>query len=409
MSKFSAGGWKVEFDSASTNQDVVVINTCGFINDARQESIDTILEYARAKTEGKIGKLCITGCLSQKYKDELLSEIPEADLILGVDAIDKLAGNFGIENVQCLTGSRLLSTPSHYAYLKISEGCNRRCSFCVIPEIRGRYISRPVENLVEEAWMLSEKGVKELILVAQDLTWYGNDLYGKNKLKDLLVKLESVKGIEWIRLHYAFPANFPEELLDLMKQSSIICNYLDLPLQHVTDRMLKLMRRGISRRKTLGLIDKIREKVPGVALRTTILTGHPGETEQDFRQLKDFMVDTRFDRLGVFPYSHEENTYAFNNYKDEITDQERSARVSEIMQIQQEISLSLNREKIGKTLRVLIDRVDEEFYYARSEFDSPEVDNEVLVKNNNACSPGQFCDVRIIDAGEFELSAEMAG
>jgi ribosomal protein S12 methylthiotransferase len=409
MAKFAAGGWKVEFDSSIVNHEVVIVNTCGFIGDAKQESVDMILEYARAKTDGKIGKLCIIGCLSQRYKDDLVAEIPEADLIFGVDAIDKLTSKFDLENVQCSTDERFISTPSHYAYLKISEGCDRKCSFCIIPQIRGRHVSRPVERLVEETQMLADKGVKELILVAQDLTWYGHDLYGKSMLTQLLRKLLTVSGIEWIRLHYAFPADFPEELLDLIKENDKICSYLDIPLQHISDNMLKKMRRGINKNKTLSLLNKLRTRVPQIALRTTILIGHPGETEKDFNELKDFIRNAKFERLGVFPYSHEENTYAFKNFKDEISEQEKNRRVSEIMMIQQEISESANNGKTGKNFRVLIDREDNEFYYARTEFDSPEVDNEVLIKNNGTLSPGMFCTVKITGSVEFDLFAEIIG
>lgn len=407
MAKFAAGGWKVEFDATSLDQDVVIVNTCGFINDAKQESVDMMLEYARAKAEGKIGKLCIMGCLSQRYKEDLITEIPEADLIFGVDAFDKITSSFDLENVQCSNSQRIISTPSHYAYLKISEGCNRHCSFCVIPQIRGRHISRPVESLVEEACLLAENGVKELILIAQDLTWYGHDLYGKSMLTELLKQLHSVKGIEWIRLHYAFPVDFPEELLDLMNESNKICRYLDIPFQHISDNVLKKMRRGITKEKTLSLLEKIRTRVPGIAIRTTILTGHPGETEGDFMELKDFVRNERFERLGVFSYSHEENTYAYENFEDEISDQEKERRVSEIMAIQQEISASINERKTGKTFRVLIDREDDEYYYARTEFDSPEVDNEVMIKNNGTLGPGKFCMVQITGYDEFDLYAEI--
>jgi ribosomal protein S12 methylthiotransferase len=407
MAKFAAGGWKVEFDSSSVNHEVVIINTCGFIDDAKQESVDMILEYARAKTEGKIGKLCIMGCLSQRYKDDILAEIPEADLVFGVDAFDQISSTFDLANVNCSTDERVISTPSHYAYLKISEGCNRNCSFCIIPQIRGRHISRTVDDLVKEAGMLAEMGVKELILVAQDLTYYGHDMYGKSMLTELLRMLQEVKGIEWIRLHYAFPVDFPEALLDLINQSEKICNYLDIPLQHISDNMLKIMRRGINKEKTIDLLNKIKQKVPQIALRTTILAGHPGETENDFLELKEFIRNTKFDRLGVFPYSHEENTYAFQNFSDEIPKEEKNRRISEIMELQQEISTAANKDKVGKTFRVLIDREDEEFYYARTEFDSPDVDNEVMVRNNGDFGPGMFCKVRITDSNEFDLFAEI--
>jgi ribosomal protein S12 methylthiotransferase len=409
LARFASAGWKVEFDAPSSGQDLVIINTCGFIGDARQESIDMILQYAGAKAGGRIGKLCVIGCLSQKYKDELSKEIPEADLILGVNALDELTALFDLERSRCSGDERLISTPSHYAYLKISEGCDRTCSFCSIPEIRGKYISRPVESLLVEAKALADKGVKELILVAQDLTWYGIDLYKKQMLPILLDKLQLTKGIEWIRLHYAFPAGFPYELLDVMNNSKVICRYLDIPLQHISDNMLKIMRRGISRKNTIELIDKIREKIPGIAIRTTLLTGHPGETEKDFDELKQFVSGARFDRLGVFPYSHEENTYSWNNYKDEISDDEKNRRVADLMEIQQEISLTLNKGKVGQVIRVLVDREDNENYYARTEFDSPEVDNEVIINKNRRLFPGRFYMVRVTGSNEFDLFAEMVG
>jgi ribosomal protein S12 methylthiotransferase len=407
LGKFANAGWKVEFDAPSSGQDLVIINTCGFIGDARQESIDMILEYAGAKTIGRIGKLCVMGCLSQKYKDELLKEIPEADLILGVDALDELTRIFELDQAGCYDGERLISTPPHYAYLKISEGCDRSCSFCSIPEIRGKHVSRTMESLVREAGILAGKGVKELIIVAQDITWYGYDLYKKQMLVPLLKELQTIRGVEWIRLHYAFPAGFPDDLLDLMNESNVICRYLDIPLQHISDNMLQKMRRGITRQKTIELINKIREKVPGIALRTTLLAGHPGETEKDIDELKEFVKQSRFERLGIFPYSHEENTYSYNTYKDLIPDKVKNRRVSEIMQIQQEISAILNKERIGQVLKVLIDREDDEFYYARTEFDSPDVDNEVIINNNGLLGAGRFCTVKITGAGEFELFAEV--
>lgn len=408
MARFAAGGWKVEFDSETAGQEVVIVNTCGFINDSKQESVDMLLEYARAKEKGRIGKLCIIGCLSERYREELIAEFPGADLVFGVDAIERISSAFDLESVRCSKDARYISTPSHYAYLKISEGCNRQCSFCVIPQIRGRHVSRPVDSLTREARVLADQGVKELILVAQDLTWYGHDLYGKSMLAELLKKLQVVPGIEWIRLHYAFPVDFPEDLLDMIRESDKICKYLDIPFQHISDNVLKLMRRGINKEKTISLLNKIRTKVPGMAIRTTFLTGHPGETEDDFTELKQFVRNSRFERLGVFNYSHEENSYAFMNYKDEITGEEKARRLSEIMQIQQEISASINEGKIGKVFRVIIDRQDDEFSYGRTEFDSPEVDNEVLVKNIGCMQPGEFYRVRITGSDEFDLYGELA-
>ena len=407
MSKFAAGGWDIEFDAEMAGQEVVIVNTCGFINDSKQESVDVLLEYAKAKEKGRIGKLCIIGCLSERYKDELIAEFPEADLVFGVNAIDRISSAFDLENVQCAKDSRYISTPSHYAYLKISEGCNRSCSFCVIPQIRGRHVSRPIDSLAREASILAEQGVKELILVAQDLTWYGHDLYGKSMLTELLKNLQTLPGIEWIRLHYAFPVDFPEDLLDIIRESEKICKYLDIPLQHISDNVLKIMRRGLNKNKTTSLLNKIRKRVPGIAIRTTFLTGHPGETENDFLELKEFVRNSKFERLGVFKYSHEENSFAFMNYKDEVTREEKARRLSEIMHIQQEISASVNKGKIGKVFRVLIDRRDDEFFYGRTEFDSPEVDNEVLIRNNGSMRQGEFYMIKITGADEFDLYGEL--
>ncbi len=406
MAKFAAAGWKVEFDADSFYHDLVIINTCGFILDAKQESVDMILEYARARKTGKIGKLCVIGCLAERYKNELKNEIPGIDLIHGINSIEELTREFCLDNIQC-SNERFITTPSHYAYLKISEGCDRKCSFCVIPEIRGKHISRPVDILVNEAELLAGKGVRELILVAQDLTSYGIDLYGKNMLANLLLHLQSLKGIEWIRLHYAFPEGFPEEVLEIINDSKVICKYLDIPFQHISNKMLKIMRRGINRDKTLNLISKIRKKVPGIALRTTLLTGHPGETIDDFDELKRFVETVKFERLGVFSYSHEENTHSWKRFRDDLPDEEKARRVSEIMNIQQEISLSLNETKIGKIIKAVIDRQDDQFYYGRSEYDSPEVDNEIIIKKSETLVPGTFHKVKITGAGEFDLFAEL--
>lgn len=407
MARFEASGYKVEFDSVPSGQDVVIVNTCGFIHDAKQESIEMILEAAQAKSAGKIGKLCVIGCLTERYRDELARELPETELIFGVDAIEDISRSFDLDRAVCSPGARVISTPSHYAYLKISEGCDRNCSFCIIPEIRGSHVSRTIESLVSEAEILAGKGVKELMLIAQDLTWYGRDLYGDNLLGSLLSELQKVKGIEWIRLHYAFPAGFPEGILKLINESTKICRYLDIPIQHISDKILRSMRRGIGRQETIELVNKIRNQVPGIAIRTTLIAGYPGETEREFGELKDFVRSSRFDRLGVFPYSHEENTYAYRKLKDEISDKEKERRVSEIMELQQEISAELNREKNGNTYKVLIDREDDEYYYGRTEFDSPEVDNEVIIKKTEALEPGQFCMVRITETTEFDLLGEV--
>lgn len=407
MARFEASGYKVEFDSVPSGQDVVIVNTCGFIHDAKQESIEMILEAAQAKSAGKIGKLCVIGCLTERYRDELARELPEAELIFGVDAIEEISRSFDLDRAVCSPGARVISTPSHYAYLKISEGCDRSCSFCIIPEIRGSHVSRTIESLVSEAEILAGKGVKELMLIAQDLTWYGRDLYGDNLLGSLLSELQKVKGIEWIRLHYAFPAGFPEGILKLINESTKICRYLDIPIQHISDKILRSMRRGIGKQETIELVNKIRNQVPGIAIRTTLIVGYPDESEREFGELKDFVRSSRFERLGVFPYSHEENTYAYRKLKDEISDKEKERRVSEIMELQQEISAELNREKNGNTYKVLIDREDDEYYYGRTEFDSPEVDNEVIIKKTAVLEPGQFCMVRITETTEFDLLGEV--
>ncbi|TVR73877.1 MAG: 30S ribosomal protein S12 methylthiotransferase RimO [Marinilabiliales bacterium] len=405
MAQFSASGWKVDFDGSGAGYDAVIINTCGFIHDARQESVDMILQYARAREKGEIGKLFVTGCLSERYKDELAEEIPEADLILGVDPLEGLKRELKLSDSGCSPAARLLSTPSHYAYLKISEGCDRKCSFCTIPSIRGRHLSRRIESLVDETKMLSEKGVKELVLIAQDLTSYGTDLYGEPRLGDLLLQLQEINGIEWIRLHYAYPAGFPDDVLEIMASGSKICRYLDIPLQHISDNVLKKMRRGISGRKTLGLIKKIRNKVPGIALRTTLLTGHPGESGRDFEDLKNFVRSVRFERLGVFPYSHEEGTWAYNNLEDSIPLAEKERRAEEIMEIQQEISTEINSSYIGRHIKVLIDSEDEKYFQGRTEHDSPEVDNGVLIEKTGSIVAGSFILAEVTGADEFDLYA----
>ncbi len=409
MAKFAAAGWEVVFDAPGTGYDAVIINTCGFIHDASQESINIILEYAEARKRGETGKLCITGCLSERYKEELIREIPEADIILGCDAFDGLRRELNLSATFCAPEKRLLSTPSHYAYLKISEGCDRKCSFCIIPAIRGKHISRPVESLVSEARMLAGKGVRELILVAQDLSSYGTDLYGRIILGELLEQLSEITNIEWIRVHYAFPAGFPEDILKVMAGNQKVCRYLDIPLQHISDNVLKRMRRGINRKKTLELIDRIRNRVPGIVLRTTLLTGYPGETQRDFDELKDFVSNARFERLGVFPYSHEEGTWAFDNLNDDIPDKEKERRAAEIMEVQQEISAGFNRQMIGKEIRVIIDSEEDDHFTGRTEYDSPEVDNEVFIDKTGNLSAGAFTNVLVTGAGEFDLYARATG
>ncbi|MGZ5242743.1 MAG: 30S ribosomal protein S12 methylthiotransferase RimO [Bacteroidia bacterium] len=387
--------------------DTVVINTCGFIDRAKQESIDTILEWSEAKRKGKIDKLIVMGCLSERYKDDLLRELPEVDGFFGTRELPEVLKSLGADYKYELLGERQLTTPSHYAFFKIAEGCNRPCSFCAIPLMRGNHISTPIEELVSQAKNLAKNGTKELILIAQELTYYGIDLYGKRRLDDLLRNLSDVEGIEWIRMQYAYPTQFPMEILDVMNERSNICNYLDIPLQHISDNVLKTMRRGITQRKTYELIDQIRQKSPDIALRTTLLLGHPGETEQDFEEVKNFVSDMKFDRLGVFQYSHEENTHA-GTLEDIIPEELKEERQEIIMDIQRDISMQKNLQKIGKTFKVLIDRNESNHWVGRTEFDSPEVDNEVLIPaTDNYLRIGDFYQVEITDAMEYDLFGKL--
>ena len=382
---------------------VVIVNTCGFIDNAKQESVDTILRYAEAKEQGEIEKLYVTGCLSQRYKDDLEKEIPEVDAYFGTMELPLLLRRFNADYKQELLGERITTTERHYAYLKISEGCDRPCSFCAIPLMRGKHVSRPIEELVKEARSLARNGTKELLLIAQDSTFYGLDIYKKRNLSELLKHLSDVEGIEWIRLHYAFPTGFPTDILEVMAERPNICNYLDMPLQHGSTNMLKAMRRGITREKTEALIHKIREMVPGIALRTTLIVGHPGETERDFEQLTEFVQQSRFERLGIFTYSHEENTHSFTK-PDNIPEPVKQERGNHVMELQEKISLEINREKVGKTLKVLIDRVEGGNFIGRTEYDSPEVDNEVIINaSHNYLRIGDFAAIKINDATEFDL------
>ncbi len=385
------------------NNDIIVINTCGFIDNAKQESIDTILEYSQLKDEGKVGKVIVTGCLSERYKPELQAEISNVDSFFGTNDLQNLLTSIGADYKHELVGERLLTTPSHFSYFKIAEGCNRPCSFCAIPLMRGKHVSKPIDDLVKEAKFLAKNGTKELILIAQDLTYYGLDLYGKRNLADLLRNLSDVSGIEWIRLQYAYPSGFPMDILDVMNERENICNYLDMPLQHITDNMLSSMRRGITRQKTVDLVNKIRDKVPGIALRTTLICGYPGETEKDFQEMKDWVEETRFERLGCFTYSHEEKTHA-HQLNDDVPEEVKQERVDEIMGVQQHISYEKNQQKIGQTFKVLIDKKDGEFFTGRTEFDSPEVDNEVLIDASvDYMTPGSFVNVKIDRAEDFDL------
>ena len=403
MGQLRANKFDVAHESTDDDSGIVIINTCGFIDNAKQEGIDTILEFAQAKEAGKIDKLIVTGCLSERYKPELSREIKNVDEFFGTRDLPLLLKSLGADYKHELIGERLLTTPKHYAYLKISEGCDRPCSFCASPLMRGTHISTPIEELVSQAKTLATKGVKELILIAQDLTYYGLDIYKKRNLSELLKHLSDVNGIEWIRLHYAFPSGFPMDILDVMNERENICKYLDMPLQHISDNMLRSMRRGTTRQKTNDLISEIRSKVPGIALRTTLIGGYPGETESDFEEMKSWVKESRFDRLGIFAYSHEENTHAYL-LDDNVSDEVKRERCAEIMAIQQVISSEKNEAKIGQTFKVLFDRKEGGYFVGRTEFDSPEVDNEVLLEaKDNYVRIGDFADIRITDAGEFDL------
>lgn len=394
-------------ESEDDSSNVIVVNTCGFIDNAKQESIDTILRYADAKERGLIDKLYVTGCLSHRYKDDLEKEIPAVDAFYGTNELPRLLKAMKANYKHELVGERFVTTPAHYAYLKISEGCDRPCSFCAIPIMRGKHISRPTDELVQTARMLAKNGTKELILIAQDLTYYGLDLNRKRMLADLLRRLSDTEGIEWIRLQYAYPSGFPMEILDVMNERKNICKYLDMPLQHISDYMLQSMRRGITKKKTSELIDVIRQRVPEIALRTTLIAGYPNETAKDFSELCQFVSDTKFDRLGVFEYSHEEGTHAFG-LTDNVPARTKKSRVEKIMKIQEEISTKLNERKVGKIFKVLIDRKEAEYYVGRTEHDSPEVDNEVLIPatGNTYLRLGDFAEVYITDTSEFDLYGE---
>ncbi|MEO5976756.1 MAG: 30S ribosomal protein S12 methylthiotransferase RimO [Chryseolinea sp.] len=404
LTQLRGNGIDAVHESDKDDANVVVINTCGFIDNAKQESIDTILRYVDAKEEGIVDKVYVTGCLSQRYKDDLEKEIPEVDAWFGTRDLSRILKVFKANYKQELVGERILTNPSHYAYLKISEGCDRPCSFCAIPLMRGKHISRPMEELVLEARNLAKGGTKELLLIAQDSTYYGLDLYKKRNLADLMKRLSDVAGIDWIRLHYAFPAGFPMDVLDVMAERNNICKYIDIPLQHGSTKMLQLMRRGITREKTEQLIYSLREKVPGIAIRTTMIAGHPGETQQDFEDLIEFVEKSRFDRMGVFTYSHEENTFA-HSMADDVAEEVKQQRMEDIMDVQQGISLELNNDKIGKTFKVLVDRKEGGSFIGRTEFDSPEVDNEVIIESpSEYLRIGDFVNVNVTAASEFDLT-----
>jgi len=406
ITQLNHSNFDVEHDS-DRKAEIIIVNTCGFIDLAKQESIDTILHYAKKKQKGKIEKLYVTGCLSHRYKNDLEVEIPEVDAFFGTLELPGLLQKLNADYRQELIGERWISTPEHFAYLKIAEGCNRTCSFCAIPLMRGNHVSQPIESLVNQAKNLAKRGVKELILIAQELTYYGLDLYKKRALNQLLEALNEVEGIEWIRLHYAYPSKFPLDILDSMKDLPKVCNYLDIPLQHASDNMLSAMKRQITKDETTRLLDNIRNKVPEIAIRTTFLVGFPGETEQDFLELRDFVEQQQFDRLGVFQYSHEDGTSAFL-LEDDISPEVKEERMSEIMAVQMPISYQKNQAKIGQTLKVLIDRKEGGYFYGRTEFDSPEVDNDVLIDaTQNFVRVGDFASIQITNATEYDLEGKV--
>lgn len=403
MGQLKANNFEVEHESRQDDASIVIINTCGFIDNAKQESIDTILQFVDAKEQGLVEKVYVTGCLSERYRTDLEKEIPEVDAWFGTRDLPRMLKTLKADYKHELIGERILTTPQHFAYLKISEGCDRPCSFCAIPLMRGKHVSTPMEQLVTQAQQLAKNGTKELILIAQDSTYYGLDLYGKRNLDELLKKLSDVEGISWIRLHYAFPSGFPVEALDVMRDTPNICKYLDMPLQHISDNMLKSMRRGTTKQKTIDLVNKIRERVPGITLRTTLITGYPGETERDHDEMLEWVEQTRFDRLGVFTYSHEENTHA-HSLNDDVPAEVKQARAEAVMEVQSGISFEVNQLKVGKVFDVLFDRKEGDYFIGRTESDSPEVDNEVLVNAKDSyIRIGDFAKVKIDRAEEFDL------
>lgn len=407
LTQLKANRFEVEHESKQDDASIVIVNTCGFIDNAKQESIDTILRYADAKEQGLIDKLYVTGCLSARYKDDLEKEIPIVDAFFGTRDLPRLLKTLKADYKHELVGERLITTPSHFAYLKIAEGCDRPCSFCAIPLMRGKHESFPEEQLLSQTRNLVKNGTKEIILIAQDLTYYGLDIYKKRSLADLIRKISDVDGVEWIRLQYAYPSGFPMDVLDVMAERSNVCKYLDMPLQSGSDEVLKRMRRGITRQKTEDLISEIRSKVPGIALRTTLIAGHPGETEADFEETLDFVCRMRFDRLGVFTYSHEEQTHSYS-MDDNVPEEEKQRRLDDIMLAQEEISFELNQLKVGKEFRVLIDRKEGDYFVGRTEFDSPEVDNEVLIPAKGLYLPvGEFCPIKVVEATEFDLYGQV--
>jgi ribosomal protein S12 methylthiotransferase len=406
LKQLNAGGYEVIHNADETMAATVIINTCGFINDAKEESVDTILRFVKAQKSGKIDNLYVMGCLSERYADSLKYEIPEVKKYFGVNNMSDILNELGLNLRKDLLTERTLIGPGHYAYLKISEGCDRTCAFCAIPSIRGKYISRPIDELITEAFQLARNGVKELILIAQDLGYYGLDLYRKQALADLVTELLKIDSFEWIRLHYLYPANFPMDLIPLIKDNARVCRYIDIPIQHITDNMLGLMRRSHNRNETKAILNTLRKEIPDAVIRTTLITGHPGETEKDFLELKEFIANFKFDRLGVFAYSHEEDTYSYKEYKDEISEDVKQSRVEELMELQQNISVKLNESFVGNVYKVIIDRKEGEFFIGRTEFDSPEVDQEVLIADRYNIKTGEFYQILITRSTEFDLYGE---
>jgi ribosomal protein S12 methylthiotransferase len=402
LKQISAGGYEVSYNSENTAE-TVIINTCGFINDAKEESIDTILRYVKAQKSGQINNLYVMGCLSERYAEALRHEIPEVNKYFGVNNMKDVLDELGLKFRKDLLTERTITGPGHYAYLKVAEGCDRTCAFCAIPAIRGKYISRSIDDLIKEALNLAKKGVKELILIAQDLSYYGLDIYKKQTLPELVTELLKIESLEWIRLHYLYPANFPKELIPLMKNNPRICRYVDIPIQHISDKMLSRMKRTHDRKETEAILNALRNEIPGAVIRTTLIAGYPGETEGDFNELKEFIGKFRFDRLGVFAYSHEEDTYSYLNYEDDVPEDIKEQRVAELMQLQQSISAELNENFIGKVFKVIIDRQEGEFSIGRTEFDSPEVDQEVLIESHYNLKPGKFYNILITKTTEFDL------
>lgn len=403
MRQFIANGYTVEHDPHKINGEIVVVNTCGFIGDAQEESINMILELGEQKQKGRIGKLFVMGCLSERFLKDLEKELPEVDRFYGKFNWKELISDLGKSYHQELATERVLTTPRHYAYVKIGEGCNRTCSYCSIPIITGAYQSRPMEEIVDEVRGLVAQGVKEFQMIAQDLTFYGLDRYKRMALPELMERVSDIPGVEWIRLHYGYPSHFPYDLLPVMRERDNVCKYMDIALQHISDPMLKMMRRNITKAETYELLERMRREVPGIHLRTTLMVGHPGETEQDFEELIRFVKDIRFERMGAFAYSHEEGTYAYQHYKDEIPQEVKQDRLDYLMRVQEGISADVNASKVGQTFRVIVDREEEDFYVGRTQYDSPEVDPEILISKDTPLSPGSFYQVKVIDAQAFDL------